>query len=210
MKKQPLVLSLALAFSFFTALVGAPNSAYAGKFVVPGTSPDSATSIGDKTVVPGTSPDSATSIGESFVPAPNVDVQIQAVVDTKPVLSVREERQAQLDQVIANIVGQPAHPSIKAFLNGQENSVAASETLKNAILSLEVSPAKVDALVNALSGLIGETQNVDINRLNDAVNAYNEILNESSPEVLLALASNPESAAISTVLKELRLALTQS
>ncbi|GAX37408.1 hypothetical protein [Nodularia sp. NIES-3585] len=209
MKKQPFVLSLALALSVFTALVGAPNSAYAGKEVVPGISPDSSFS-GDKEIVPGTSPDSSFAIGDSFAPAPNVDVQIQAVVDNRPVLSVREERQAKLDQVITNIVAQPAHPAIKAFLNGQENPLEASETLKNSILSLEVSPEKVDALVNALNGLIGETQNVDINRLNDAVTAYNEILNESSPEVLLALASNPESAAISTVLKELRLALTQS
>ncbi|MDP5337142.1 MAG: hypothetical protein NWQ28_01015 [Nodularia sp. (in: cyanobacteria)] len=209
MKKQPFVLSLALALSVFTSLVGAPNSAYAGKEVVPGISPDSSFS-GDKEIVPGTSPDSSFVGGDSFAPAPNVDVQIQAVVDTKPVLSLKEERQAKLDEVIAKIASQYAHPSIQAFLNGQENSVEASEALKNAMLSLEVSPAKAEALVNALSKLIGDTQNVDINHLNDAVTAYNEILNESSPEVLLALAKNAESAAISNVLKELRLALNKN
>ncbi len=207
MKKQPLVLSFALAFSVLTSVLGASNSAYAGKYVVPGTSPESYT--GDKSVVPGTSSDSSF-VGDSFAAADNADVQIAEVVDDKVILSLKEERQAKLNEVIAKIAAQYDHPSIQAFLNGQENSVEASKALKNAILSLDVSPAKAEALVNALSKLIGDTKNVDINHLNDAVTAYNDILNESSPEVILQLAKNAESTAISSVLKELRVALNKN
>jgi hypothetical protein len=52
-----------------------------------------------------------------------------------------------------------------------------------------------------------ETPDVDINQLNDSINAYNQIILESSPETLRELAKNEEFVAIGNVLRELGQAL---
>jgi hypothetical protein len=48
---------------------------------------------------------------------------------------------------------------------------------------------------------------VNINKLNDAINAYNQIILESSPVVLQKLAQDKDFLAIGQTLKTLRAAL---
>ena len=50
--------------------------------------------------------------------------------------------------------------------------------------------------------------NVDVNQLNAAIEAYNQVINESDAETLKKLANNAEFLATGKVLKELRAALT--
>ena len=48
---------------------------------------------------------------------------------------------------------------------------------------------------------------VDINQLNNAINTYNQIIQESSPVTLQALSQNQDFVEIGNVLKELRAAV---
>ena len=49
--------------------------------------------------------------------------------------------------------------------------------------------------------------NVDINKLNAAINAYNEIIMQSDVKTLKKLAANPEFMAIRNILNQFRTAL---
>ena len=51
---------------------------------------------------------------------------------------------------------------------------------------------------------------MDINQLNNAITAYNQIVMESSPEVLQKLAKDPQFLEVGRVLKQLRAALNKS
>ena len=60
-----------------------------------------------------------------------------------------------------------------------------------------------------LSRIVSNQGNVDvdINQLNNAINTYNQIIQESSPVTLQALAQNRDFVEIGNVLKELRKAV---
>jgi transcription elongation factor Elf1 len=51
------------------------------------------------------------------------------------------------------------------------------------------------------------TVEVDINELNNAINTYNQIIDESSPVTLQALSQNQDFMEIGNALKELRAAV---
>jgi phosphotransferase system IIB component len=81
--------------------------------------------------------------------------------------------------------------------------------LVSSIVILGASPATVTALVTALSGL--QTGGiVNINNVNAAITALTQLLNESSPEALAALANDPNFRAVVNLLRELRVAVGQS
>lgn len=210
MKKQTFLLNLAVALACFTYLAAAPHRAYAGKEIVPGTSPDSASLIGDKEIVPGTGIDSASSIGD-IVPASGVNVQVvndgnfsAGVLRVSP--EVQNDLNAVLDHLLsASLAKNTPFDSIEYILQGGDNI----DQVKSSIVSLEVSPSPVTSLVNALSELTRPDQNVDINKFNDALTAYNQIVQESSPVVLQALAKNPSFTAVNHLLSQLRVALNQ-
>lgn len=232
MKKQPFFLAFALAFTSLTYLVAAPNRADAGKEIVPGTGPDSGSVIGDKETIPGTGSDSGSSTGDklnvsgtgddsgsstgdSFVPAPGVDLEIVNDGDTLiPVIRVPMKVQDNLNRVANHILNQPVAANsplrtIRHILPGGVNALQPANHLQSSIVNLGVSTSTAVALVSGLTGLTGETQNVDIQKFNDAVTAYNKILNESSPKVLQSLAHNPEFRTINHLLKQFRDGLIQ-
>ena len=210
MKKQTFLLNLAVALACFTYLAAAPHRAYAGKEIVPGSSPDSASLIGDKEIVPGTGIDSASSMGD-IVPASGVNVQVvndgnfsAGVLRVSP--EVQNDLNAVLDHLLStSLAKNKPSDSIEYILQGGDNV----DQVKSSIVSLEVSPSPVTSLVNALSELTGPDQNVDINKFNDALTAYNQIVQESSPVVLQALAKNPSFTAVHHLLSQLRVALNQ-
>jgi hypothetical protein len=210
MKKQTFLLNWAVALACFTYLAAAPHRAYAGKEIVPGTSPDSASLIGDKEIVPGTGIDSASSMGD-IVPASGVNVQVvndgnfsAGVLRVSP--EVQNDLNAVLDHLLStSLAKNKPSDSIEYILQGGDNV----DQVKSSIVSLEVSASPVTSLVNALSELTGPDQNVDINKFNDALTAYNQIVQESSPVVLQALAKNPSFTAVNHLLSQLRVALNQ-
>lgn len=62
-------------------------------------------------------------------------------------------------------------------------------------------------VAGSLLAQIGEKSDVDINQLNAAVNAYNDIVLKSDTETLKRLSKNPEFMEINRILKELRVAI---
>ncbi|MEA5581664.1 hypothetical protein VB620_09965 [Nodularia harveyana UHCC-0300] len=232
MKKQPFFLAFALAFTVVTYFVGASDRAYAGKEIVPGTAPDSGSAIGDKEIVPGTGADSGSSTGDklnisgtgddsgsatgdTFTPAPGVDLEIVKDGDSLiPVIRVPIKVQNNLNRVADDILNRPVDDhsplrTIRHILPGGVNASQPANHLQSAIVNLGVSTSKATALVSNLNGLTGETQNVNIHKFNDAVTVYNQILNESTPQVLQSLGHNPEFLTINNVLMQLRDALIQ-
>lgn len=117
---------------------------------------------------------------------------------------------------------------------GASASQAISE-LQSYLTNLGVRKASVRSLVTALMRLFGSqsasisgvsgnpkgllanseiaqkeaSSIVDINQLNAAINAYNKIVMESSPELLQQLAKDPQFREIGKILKQLRAALNK-
>ncbi|EAW43313.1 hypothetical protein N9414_22948 [Nodularia spumigena CCY9414] len=204
------------------------GSAIGDKEIVPGTGSDSGSSSGDKEIVPGTGSssgdkvnvsgtgsDSVSSTGDTFRPAPGVNLQIVNNGNTRiPIIRVPAQVQANLNRVANHILNQAAPANsplstIKHILPGGVNTLAATHHVQSSIVRVGVSPSTATALVNSLNGLTGETQNVNIYKFNDAVTAYNQILNESSPEVIQGLGHNPEFLTINNLLRQFRVPLNQ-
>ncbi|WP_414529038.1 hypothetical protein [Nodularia chucula] len=216
MNKQPFFLAFVLAFTVGSYLVVASHRAYAGKEIVPGIAPDSGSSIGDKLNVSGTGDDSGSSTGDTFTPAPGVDLEVVNDSETlTPVINVPTQVQDNLNRVADHILNQPAPANsplstIRHILPGGVNALPAANNLEAAIVHSGVSTSTATALVGSLNGLTGESQNVNIHKFNDAVTAYNQILNESNPHVLQSLGNNPEFRTINHLLQQFRGALIQN
>jgi hypothetical protein len=122
---------------------------------------------------------------------------------------------------------------IITILRGGTSASTPAIRVQTALINARVSPTLAEALVKSLTGMFGakvgatsslsvasnkgllvsqiaqseEIPDVSISQLNDSINAYNQIILESSPETLRELAQNQEFVAIGNVLKELRQAL---
>ncbi|MEH2246163.1 hypothetical protein [Nostoc sp.] len=237
MNKQPFFLTFALAFTFFTYLVGAPTRVNAGTVNITGASDDSSSSSGDS-FNPG-------SLDPSVELAPGVEVSANGSI------SVATEVQNSLNQTLINILSQNPAPNSPAaiiigILQGGVNAEGAANQLQTSIVSLGVSSPSVASLLKALLALVGnksasvlgvpvgqlqpvqlvaitkglmadlviaqkgETSNVNVQKLNDAITAYNNIVRESSPEVLQKLAKDPQFLEVGKLLKQLRAVLNKS
>ena len=231
MKKQRLPLNLGLATLFATSLVGAMSVR-----VNAGSSP-----------VPGVAPDSSGVTGGIFNPEPPAAPAAPAAgtgatVDTGGQVSVPAVVQTSVNNAAVTVISTPAPAgspaaTIIVLIAGGSGSSGAAANVTTTIVSLGVSPASVQVLVNALGALLGGSSsasatpgilvasaggaadinlaqngakpNVDINQLNTAINAYNQIIMESDAEALRKLSTNAEFVEMGKVLRELRAAMTQ-
>jgi len=99
-----------------------------------------------------------------------------------------------LVQAFANVFsfsGASKTPSFPSAQLPQEQPVASNKALKAGLTIAQDNAAPT----------------VNINKLNDAINAYNQIVLESSPVALQKLAQDPDFVAIGTTLKKLRAAI---
>ena len=99
-----------------------------------------------------------------------------------------------LVQAFANVFsfsGASKTPSFPSAQLPQEQPVASNKALKAGLTIAQDNAAPT----------------VNINKLNDAINAYNQIVLESSPVDLQKLAQDPDFVAIGTTLKKLRAAI---
>jgi len=206
MKKQLSFISLALVMSIFSYSMFTPNRAYAGKDVPPGVPIDGP----GKEVPPGVPTDG---LGNTppVAPAPGTNVQVEVVTSAggtpTVVITAPPAVQAALNTVFATAINQIATTS--PIISVLQGNVEASNQLVSSIVILGASPATVTALVTALSGL--QTGGiVNINNLNAAITALTQLLNESSPEALAALANDPNFRAVVNLLRQLRVAVGQS
>jgi hypothetical protein len=215
MKKQPFFYTFVLALTVYSCLVIVSQRAYAGKEVVPGTSPDSGSAIGDKLNVLGTSDDSSSATGDTLIVAPGVDLEIVNNGETLiPEINVPPRVQDNLNRIADHILNQPIPANspivtMRNILPGGVNALTAAHHLQSAIIDLGVSPSTAAALVGSLNGLTGESQTVNIHKFNNAVNAYNQILNDSNPHVLQSLGNNPQFLTINSLLQQFRNALNE-
>ena len=73
--------------------------------------------------------------------------------------------------------------------------------LANQLVDSGVEPLKANKLVSLLVGL---EQQPNLNQLSDAINLFNQVIRESSPEILNSLRTNSAFVAISTALRSAR------
>ncbi|BAZ05981.1 hypothetical protein [Calothrix sp. NIES-3974] len=216
MKKQGLAFSLGLGLFLFAAL---PTSVNAGSSPAPGASNNSSTSTGG-TFAPVPPP----------TPAPGTNVTVGA----NGQLTVPPAVQVNVNRVAAAIVRANPSSVVVVIITRGTGANAAINQVRTVIVNVGVSPARVQALVNALTSLFrgsnrsatvpsellvasgtlenlqlaqSETPVVDVNQLNAAINAYNEIIRTSDTATLRRLAQNQEFLEIGRVLRELRAAL---
>lgn len=229
MNKQLFFLTFALAFTFFTYLVGTPTKVNAGSANITGVSDDSTSSSGDN-FNPGNL--------QFFVePVPGVNVESSRSGS----LSISAKVQNGLNVILTGIQSQNPEPNsadavILAILQGGLNAEDAIKLLQASLENSGGSKSSVQKLVSSLVRLAKKESasasdvpagikslvenstiaqkeaslNVDVNQLNIAINTYNQIVMESSIEVLPRLAKNPEFRAIGNLLKQLRVALNKS
>jgi len=93
-------------------------------------------------------------------------------------------------------------PSFRSVQLPQKDLVASTKALKESKIIAQVG----DDQLNMGEDII-PTVEVDINELNNAINTYNQIIDESSPVTLQALSQNQDFMEIGNALKELRAAV---
>lgn len=221
MKKQNLSLSLGLALTLFTYLVGTPYTAYAGPQGIAGGSEDSPSSAGD-TFRPGIDPLRPMNLSEA----------------TRN--NLNEAARNVLSQIAANNTLAPIASSV---LRDGANSEEAANQLYACILSAGASPSSVESLVSSLWGLgraksdgsvpgqeeqlniVSSTEcssgytvfvdqvnnpDIDINKLNTTINIFNKIVMDSNPEAVQKLSKDPQFVGIGNLLRQLRATLNKN
>jgi hypothetical protein len=118
-----------------------------------------------------------------------------------------------ISQVQTSLSSLGVSPSaMQPLLNALQGMISRSSASTSGVDMGSLKPVELVAGVKDLKTEI--TQNaakpsVDLNKLNAAITAYNNIVMESSPEVLQKLAKDPQFLEISKVLKQLRSALNK-
>ncbi|MBC1215014.1 hypothetical protein GNE08_12370 [Trichormus variabilis ARAD] len=229
MKKQQFSLSLVLTLIISGYLAGAPMRVYAGSAGITGGSEDSSSSSGDSF-----NPADSQSSPEL---APGVNVEISGDGSLSISAETQSSLNAAIANILSQTpAANSVAANIIAILQGGANASAAANQLQSSLVSLGVPGSSAQALVSALLGLAGNksasasgftvgtkglitnsviaqkeaSPTLNINNLNAAINAYNKIVMESSPEVLQQLAKDANFREIGNLLKQLRAALSQS
>jgi hypothetical protein len=84
---------------------------------------------------------------------------------------------------------------------GNPQLLSQTTNLANQLVDSGVKPLKANKLVSLLVGL---ERQPNLNQLSDAINLFNQVISESSPEVLNSLRTNTAFVAISTALRSAR------
>jgi hypothetical protein len=239
MKKQSFFLTFAIAFTFFTYLVSAPMRVNAGTGGITGGSEDSSSSSGDNfnpenTQAP-VEPAPGVNVEFSGNSGLSVSTEVQNGVNAAVanILSQTPAANSPAAIIIAILTGgsnaEAAANQLQAYIGGLGVSSSSVASLINALLGLSgnksastlgipvgiLQPVQLVASSKGLTADLVITQkgaipNVDINQLNNAITAYNNIVMESSPQVLQKLAKDPQFLEVGKFLKQLRAALSKS
>ena len=85
--------------------------------------------------------------------------------------------------------------------NSNPQLLTQTTKLANQLVDSGVEPLKANKLVSLLVGL---ERQPNLNKLSDAINLFNQVIRESSPEILNSLRTNSAFVAISTALRSAR------
>ncbi|MCC5657826.1 hypothetical protein LC608_12655 [Nostoc sp. XA010] len=238
MKKQGFVLTFALTFTFCTYLVGTPMRVNASNIIIGG-SEDSSSSSGDNfnpvNAQPPVEPAPGVNVKFNGNGRLNIPIEVQNRVNATVanILSQSPATNSPSCNIIVILLGgsnaEAAANQLQASIASLGVSSSSVGSLVNALLGLAgnksatalcapVGILQPVQLFTSTKGLTpdlviaqkGETPNVDINQLNNAITAYNNIVMESSPKVLQKLAKDPQFLEVGKLLKQLRYALNKS
>lgn len=239
MKKKPFFLTFAIAFTFFTYLVSAPMRVNAGSAGITSGSEDSSSSSGDNfnpgNAQPPVEPAPGVNVEFSGNGGLSVSTEVQNGVNVAVanILSQTPAANSPAAIIIVILTGgsnaEAAANQLQASIGSLGVSSSSVASLVKALLGLAgkksasalgipvgiLQPVQLVASIKGLTADLviaqkGEAPNVDINQLNNAITAYNNIVIESSPEVLQKLAKDPQFLEVGQVLKQLRAALNKS
>jgi bacterioferritin (cytochrome b1) len=170
-------LGLALAFGALLLPLGA-RAQNASPFNAGGNSGNN--SLGSSTTSIGTPDFSRGPVSQSQ----DVTVQADRSLTTSP------EKLAELREAIRSTLSQ-----------SQAELLTQTTNLANQLVDSGVEPLKANQLVSLLVDLEGQP---NLNQLSDAINLFNQVIRESSPEILNSLSTNSAFVAISTTLRSAR------
>ncbi|MTJ49604.1 hypothetical protein [Dolichospermum sp. UHCC 0259] len=125
------------------------------------------------------------------------------------IIRIKIEAQKQINEVALNLLNSNNSGVLVALVQGGSTGQIASDNLINFLNSAGVNTDLGNNLREILSRIVSNQGNVDvdINQLNNAINTYNQIIQEGSPVTLQALSQNRDFVEIGRVLKELRKAV---
>ncbi|MBS9385230.1 MAG: hypothetical protein HEQ24_13815 [Dolichospermum sp. BR01] len=117
--------------------------------------------------------------------------------------------QRKLNEAAFNLLNSNNSGVLVALLQGGSIGQTASDNLTNFLSNAGVNADLGNNLRVILSRIAPNQGNadVDINQLNNAINTYNQIIQQSSPVTLQALSQSQDFVAIGKALKELRTAV---
>jgi hypothetical protein len=117
--------------------------------------------------------------------------------------------QRELNAAALNLLNSNNSGVLVALLQGGSIGQTASDNLTNFLSNAGVNADLGNNLRVILSRIVPNQGNadVDINQLNNGINTYNQIIQQSSPVTLQALSQSQDFVAIGQALKELRAAV---
>jgi hypothetical protein len=168
-----------------------------------------------------------TSIGTPDFTRTSVSLAQEVTVEPDGSLTAPPEKLEEVEEAIRSIVTQPDGQilaPVVEFSSVAPDAQMASLTLAQGLLPASDNPqllAQTTNLANQLvasgveapqanqlvSLLVSLSLQPNLNQLSAAINLFNKVIRESSPEVLKSLRSNPAFVAISTTLRSARMAL---
>ncbi|OBQ06674.1 MAG: hypothetical protein AN490_12025 [Anabaena sp. AL09] len=146
--------------------------------------------------------------GETLIPIPSSIRIIRTAAGSTIRISIRSV-QRELNAAALNLLNSNNSGVLVALFQGGSIGQTASDNLTNFLSHAGVNTDLGNNLRVILSRIVPNQENadVDINQLNNAINTYNQIIQQSSPVTLQALSQSQDFVAIGKALKELRAAV---
>ncbi|MBD2198979.1 MULTISPECIES: hypothetical protein [Calothrix] len=202
MNKQKLSLGLSLVLVLSSSLVVTSNRANAGTAGALGIPADSSGISGDSFVptnveIPGSS--------NSLLPGVNLEISANGEI------IVPQEVQNNLNNIAINIIRQTPEPNtfaaaIYIVLVGGVGAEEGKAQIQSALTSYGVTAQSAQAFISSITGLLA-SGDVNVTQLAVAINNWNEIVKQLSPNELPKVANNPGLGKLARDIKQLRAAL---
>ena len=146
--------------------------------------------------------------GETLIPRASSIRIIRTAAGKTIRISIRSV-QRKLNEAAFNLLNNNNPGVLVALLQGGSIGQTASDNLTDLLSNAGVNTDLGNNLRVILSRIVPNQENadVDINQLNNAINTYNQIIQQSSPVTLQALSQSQDFVAIGKALKELRAAV---
>jgi hypothetical protein len=146
--------------------------------------------------------------GETLIPRASSIYIIRTAAGKTIRIRIRSV-QRKLNEAAFNLLNSNNPGVLVALLQGGSIGQTASDNLTDLLSNAGVNTDLGNNLRVILSRIVPNQENadVDINQLNNAINTYNQIIQQSSPVTLQALSQSQDFVEIGNVLKELRTAV---